>query len=224
MRQSLSLLLAAILGAACSGDASTSPTASTSSSTSYIVSLDSSTSRTDTLPVASLVPVNVHVFRSGSAVAGATVSWTVTAGHGAVSAASTTTDSLGHASIVWTLGDTVGVNELTAVSNDASVVMKAVAIPAALSTLARVTPDSAIVVAGASLSIAVKAVDRLGNAVSGATVTWSSSAGALTATSTTTGTSGNAETVFTSPATPGTYSITATLPGKASVTFTIVAL
>jgi hypothetical protein len=87
-----------------------------------------------------------------------------------------------------------------------------------------VTADSSAVVAGASLPLFVRAVDALGNGTSGVDITWSASAGQLTLTTTAAGSKGGASTVYTPPSTPGTYTVTATLPGKAAVTFTIVAL
>jgi hypothetical protein len=52
-------------------------------------------------------------------------------------------------------------------------------------------------------------------------VTWTSTAGTITPTATTTGPQGNAAVTFTTGAVPATYSITATSPGLTSVTFTL---
>lgn len=59
-------------------------------------------------------PVVVSVSRDGSALAGASVSWSVTAGGGSVSPATSATGADGTASTVWTLGPTAGANRLQA--------------------------------------------------------------------------------------------------------------
>lgn len=66
--------------------------------------------------------------------------------------------------------------------------------------------------------------DRDGGAhpVSGVAVSWAATGGALTATTTTSGASGNAEVVFSSDATPRSYSVTATASGFPALVFTIV--
>jgi len=95
-------------------------------------------------------------------------------------------------------------------------------VPGAVSTLARVSPDSQVVPAGAAITLTARPVDRFGNPVSGATVMWSTSGGVLSAATTTSGNQGDATTNFITDAAPGTYLVTATVNGKASVTFTVV--
>lgn len=64
----------------------------------------------ETLPA----PIVARVTRDGSALSGQTVAWSVTAGGGAVSPTTSTTDANGDASTTWTLGPTAGGNALEA--------------------------------------------------------------------------------------------------------------
>lgn len=76
---------------------------------------------------------------SGRALAGTSVSWTVVAGGGSVTPATSTTDSTGMASTRWTLGTTVGVNRATATvagSVSATFDATATAVPAVLISIA----------------------------------------------------------------------------------------
>jgi phage tail sheath gpL-like len=66
--------------------------------------------------------------------------------------------------------------------------------------------------------------DKSGNAVPGATVTWTASGGSLTTTSTVTGSSGNGQVVFSTDATPKSYTVTATVAGIGALTFKVVGL
>ena len=59
-------------------------------------------------------PLEVRVTRGGSAVAGTTVSWSVTDGGGSVNPTSSATDNAGMASTTWTLGATAGDNGVEA--------------------------------------------------------------------------------------------------------------
>lgn len=227
-------LAAALLGAsvlavlACSHDSTSSTVApptstdSSKSSTGLSIAIDSGISG-QTAPVGTAIAVRVHVTQSGAAVPSASVSWTVTAGHGSVAAATSTTDAGGLAQIQWTLGDTAGTNSLTAAIAGAQVEISATGIGGAASSMTKVSPDSQTVVAGATLTLTARVVDRFGNAVGGSSVGWSSSGGVLSSATTVTGPSGNATTNLVTAAAPARYSVTATLPGKASVTFLVIA-
>ena len=152
------------------------------------------------------------------------VAWAIGSGKGALSAPSTTTDSLGVASVLWTLGDTIGLNSLTASVGDGSVTWRVQGVAGAASSLTKVSADSDVVVTGGTLPLTARVVDRHGNPVAGAMVEWSSSAGDLSVTSAPSGATGDTETNFTAPAVPGTYTVTATLPGRGSVIFEVVAM
>jgi adhesin/invasin len=222
------LATVALAGAACSSDSSpTSPTSTTGTDTSttsngITIAIDSA-SLSDTAAVATAIPVRVRVTQNGSAVAGTTVVWTIDDGHGAISATSSLTDITGLATVSWTLGDTVGTNSLTAAISGASVTINATAVGGAASAIAKVSVDSDAVVAGAALPLTARVTDHLGNPTANATVVWTSSAGTLSADTSLSGSSGDATTNFTTPTTPGTYTVTASLPNIASVTFKIVA-
>ena len=66
-----------------------------------------------TLPAALVVSVKDA---AGTAVPGASVSWTVIAGGGSVTPTASTTDSAGLATTNWTLGAALGANRVTATS------------------------------------------------------------------------------------------------------------
>ena len=219
------LIVATFALAACSGDGSspTTPTTPTPA-TLYSVHLDSGVVDSASFTAGTVIPVRVRVFSGATPIYGITVTWSVTTGHGLLSTASTTTDTLGFGTVLWTLGDTVGVNTLSAAAGDGSVVWHVVGIPGSPSTLVRVSDDSSVVVAGATVPLTARVIDRHGNPVKDADVTWTSSAGEISAASVKTGGTGNAVTNFTAPATAGVYTVTATLPGRASITFTVSAI
>jgi hypothetical protein len=207
------------------GESSTSPGGGgPAAAPTFTVVLDSGIVDSANAPVGSVVTVRVKVTNAGAPAVLSTVTWTVGTGHGSVSATSSATDSSGRASIAWTLGDSVGLNSLTAASGDGSVQVRAIGIANIASSLAKVTLDSSAVVAGASLPIIVRVIDRFGNPVVGATVNWTSTGGAFSVTTSTSGSQGNVQTTFTTPSKPGVFSVTATLPGKASVIFQVVGL
>jgi len=139
-----------------------------------------------------------------------------------VSPASSTTDATGIATATWTLGDTARVYTLTAGITGASVTMQATATAGPVAALSKISPDTLVVAAGASTLVTVRAVDKLNNPVAGVVVSWTATGGALTAASTTTGASGDAEVVFSSDATPRTYGVSATANGLGTLTFTVV--
>jgi adhesin/invasin len=159
---------------------------------------------------------------NGASVNGQTTSWIAETGGGSLSAASTTTDANGHTSTDWTLGTAAGTNTLTATVAGAVVTITATGAPGALRGLTKASADPQTVVATASASFIVRAVDQFNNPIPGIVVDWTSSAGSLASTSSTTGTSGNAQTTLTTDAVPNVYTITATTSGFAPVTFTLI--
>jgi len=218
-------MVATLAVAACSKD-STSPAdggVTTPTPTVYSVTFDSGTVDSTAATVGTSIPIHIHVTKAGAGVANAPVTWTVSTGHGTVSSSTTTTDAGGGTFVNWTLGDTAGVNTISATAFDASATVRAIGTAGAAVSLAKVSTDSSAVVAGASIPLTVRAVDRGGNPVSGASIAWTTTGGALTGSSSTTGTAGNATIVLTTSA-KGTFSVTATLAGKGTVTFKVVAL
>jgi hypothetical protein len=69
------------------------------------------------------LPIVVHVSdQSGASLKNAVVNWTVLTGGGSVSAVTSLTDDNGNASVIWTMGPTVGAVSLRAeITNGASV-------------------------------------------------------------------------------------------------------
>jgi adhesin/invasin len=219
------LVAALCAAAACSHDTTSSPSPSTpgtsTSSSGLNISVDSAFANR-TAVVATLIPADVHVTLSGQPSAGVTVSWIVPAGGGSVSPASSTTDASGVATATWTLGDTARTYTLTAAITGASVTLQATATAGDPAALSKISPDTIVVAAGASTLVTVRAVDKLGNPVAGVVVAWTTTGGALTAATTTTGTSGNAEVAFSSDPTPRSYTVSATAAGLSTATFTVV--
>lgn len=208
----------------CGSDNGSGSTTGPGGSTAFTVELDTGIVDSATVFVGQTIPFRVKVVHDGAPAASMSVAFTVQTGHGLLSSASAVTDSLGIASVLWTMGDTVGVNTAAATSGDGSASLRAVAIGQGASALQRASADTSSVVNTSTVSLSVRAIDGFGNPVPNVTVTWAAVAGSLSVTSTTTGSSGTAQTNFTTPAVPGTYMVTATLPGQASITFTIIAL
>ncbi len=211
----------------CSHDSKSSVTEPTGTDTSkssagVVIAIDSEVTG-QTAVVGTAVPVRVHVTESGAPIPNTTVQWSVTGGNGKLSSASSVTDASGLAQVQWTLGDTAGTNAMTASITGAQVTIEATGTAAAPSAIAKVSADSQTVVPGGTVPLTARTVDRFGNPAGGVTVQWSTSGGTLSATSTLTGSSGNATTNLTTPAAAGRYQVTATFPGLGSVTFVVIA-
>jgi hypothetical protein len=111
------LALALMIGA-CSSDSSTAAVAAATPAQVTVVT--GSNAMTGTVG-AVLPPVQVEVQDASSApISGQTVTWTVISGGGVVNATSSTTDSNGIASVVWTLGPVAGTDSLLAAVNGTS--------------------------------------------------------------------------------------------------------
>lgn len=119
---------------------------------------------------------------AGVPVAGVEVDWAVTAGDGTLSAASSVTDQAGVASVIWTLGGTVGANTQglsatvsTLTDSSASFVASTTGPPA---TILIVSGDGQEGIAGALTAqpVVVLVQDAWNNPVAGATVQWRSTA------------------------------------------------
>ena len=164
----------------------------------------------------------------GNAVAGATVTWTVTAGGGTVSAGSNTTAADGSASVNLTLGTAAGANTVKAsITGGANAVFTATGTAGAAAQIALNAGNSQTVNAGTAVgtppSVIVK--DANGNPVSGVSVTFAvaSGGGSITGAAPTTNASGIATVgSWTLGATAGTNTLTATAAGLTGspVTFT----
>ena len=108
MRRSVFVCLCAAVFVAACGEDTTQPEPETR------VAVQSGDNQSQTVGAALDNPVVVRVSQDGSGLSGASVAWTVTGGGGSVSPTTSTTDSDGFASTVWTLGATAGANSLEA--------------------------------------------------------------------------------------------------------------
>lgn len=125
------------------------------------------------------IPPSVKVSDSrGNGVAGVAVNFAVASGGGSVTAANVTTNSAGIATVgSWTLGTTAGPNSLVATSGSLSgspVTFNATGTAGAPGLITIVAGDAQTAIAGTAAPIApsVKVTDQNGNAVAGATVTF----------------------------------------------------
>ncbi|HMU61450.1 MAG TPA: Ig-like domain-containing protein, partial [Gemmatimonadales bacterium] len=156
-------------------------------------------------------------------VAGATVTWTVMAGGGSVSAGTSMTDAAGEASIGWTLGPLVGANLQTlraSLAGGANVMFTATA-ALTTGTMALTGGDNQSAVAGEAVavmpSVQVKTPGGSGVPVQGVTVDWAVTAGGgtLSAATSVTNAAGIASIGWTLGATPGSNNqgLSATVAG-----------
>jgi len=123
------------------------------------------------LPVALGVSVKDS---SGRAVPAASVSWTVVAGGGSVTPATSTTDSAGLATTNWALGGAPGANRVTAtVAGLTPVTFDAMALAVATASVT-VTSPVAKVYEGDTVQLVATARDAAGNVLPGKPATWSS--------------------------------------------------
>ncbi|HEY9225275.1 MAG TPA: Ig-like domain-containing protein, partial [Gemmatimonadaceae bacterium] len=228
MRPLYYVLAAALAASACSSSSEsnvvptpTTPSGGPISPNGLTVVVDSGFSDR-TAVVATTVPARVHVTLNGRPAPNVTVAWAVAAGGGSVSPSATITDANGAASVTWTIGDTVRINTLSASSSGSSASMQVQSLPDAAVSLAKASPDSSAVVAGASVMLTVLVVDKFGNSVAGTPVSWTTSDGTLTITDTPTGPSGRAQVVLSTAATPAAYTVTATSGALGSASFKVV--
>jgi len=228
MRPLVFLLVA--LAVACSSDSSSSGSSSnpttptTPTTTGYSVTVDS-VFATRTAMVGTSLPSEVHVTLNGQPAAGVTITWTVSTGGGTANPTTSTTNSSGVATTVWTLGDTVRTSTLTGGIVAVSAANLSVTTTAGPATaIVRASADSVAVVAGGSTLLTARVTDKSGNAVPGATVTWAATGGSLTPGTSVTGPSGNADVVFSTDGAPKSYTVTATVAGIGALTFKVVGL
>lgn len=172
-------------------------------------------------PAAAILLVTAHVTHDGAAIPGAAIKFTVAAGSGLLSVDSTSTDTLGVATVLWTLGDTASrVNTLAIVSGDGQDSLHVIAVTGSPSYLVPVSSAPNDVAAGTPLTLQVRVTDRPGNAVAGATVFWTTTGGTLSSASSQTDGTGVARVTFTSSQT-GSFTVSAVLPETATRDFQV---
>jgi hypothetical protein len=154
------------------------------------------------------------------------VSWNIVDGGGSTSAAAVMTDSIGNATVGWTLDTIVKLDSIRAsIPQGATVVMWATGRPAAVANIVKVSGDSLSVAAGGdTLPLAVRITDRYGNPNKGVTIAWLATNGAtLNTIENRTDANGVANVVLTSGSAPGTYHVIGTFGSIPAVVFTVIA-
>ena len=168
-------------------------------------------------------PLVVSVLdQNGAAFAGASITFSVTAGMGTLSATTATTNANGHATTRLTLGNDAGTTTVTAtVEGLDPVTFTATAITP--HSLTKVSGDGQQGQAGEQLAkpFVVSVLDQNGSAFAGASVTFSVTAGGgtLSAVTDTTDASGRARTTLTLGNDAGTNTVAAIVEGLDPATF-----
>lgn len=207
-----------------SGSTDTPTTPTTPTTNAYSITVDSAFA-IRTAMVGTSLPAEVHVAQNSQPASGVTVTWSVSTGGGTANPTTSVTNSAGVATTTWTLSDTVRASTLTGgITGVSSANLQVTTTAGPPTMLVRAGPDSVAVVAGSSTLITARVTDKSGNAVSGVTVGWTSTGGALTTTTTVTGASGNGQVVFSTDAAPKSYTVTATVAGIGALTFKVVGL
>jgi hypothetical protein len=159
----------------------------------------------------------------GNPVSGVSVGFSSSAG--SVSPATVTTGANGQAQATLTLGNTPGAETVTATAGSLSATFSETALAGPVAQLVVTSGNNQSGTVGSALAApcVVTAQDKLGNAVSGVSVGFSSSAGSVSPATAVTGTNGQAQATLTLGNTPGTETVTATA-GSLSATFSETAL
>lgn len=159
----------------------------------------------------------------GNPVAGRTITWTVAAGRGSVSPATSVTDAAGRAQTVWTLGRFAGANAVNAWLDEATwVSFTAAGETGPPAFISKLKGDGQTGAAGAALPepLLVQVADQFGNLIDGATVTWAVTQGGGTVQPASSVTrSGAAQTTWTLGS-AGTNTLVAKLAGGLETVFT----
>lgn len=184
-------------------------------------SISTSVADNATFPAGSVIAVRATITHDAAVVLAAPVGWTVKEGGGSVSLATSTTDTLGQTSILWTLADSAGVNTLIIATTDRADTLSVVGTVGDPSYVNAVGADSTSTAAGAAATLQARVTDRTGNNVPGTAIEWTATGGTLSASTATSDASGISQVSFSAPA-PGSYFVTATLPGRATHIFQIV--
>jgi len=215
----LSALVAVVPLASCLGHSTTD--VSQTPDTGPYAAVSTELKDSSSAPAASVLLVRAHVTHDGIAIANAAVKFTVAAGHGLLSVDSTATDTLGVATVLWTLGDTATeVNSLAIVSGDGIDTLRVLAVAGSPSYLVPLGATMSDVATGTPVSVQVRATDRPGNPVGGATVFWVATGGSLSSPSSVTDANGVARVTFISGQV-GSFTLSAVVPETATRDFQI---
>jgi adhesin/invasin len=204
---------------ACGDDGPSDPT------TPRAIAKVSADSQTTTVGVPMTQPLVVVVTGGGETpLPDVEVVWGILAGGGTFNDTTTTTDANGHARVTYTPGTTPGRAEVGAAvpGLSTSFILTLVAGPA--TGLQKFGSDNPAAVVGSTLTLSVKMVDAYGNGIAGGVVNWSVSGGTVSAATSTTDAGGLASVTYTTGTAKGRYTLTATVQGLPSTTFTITAI
>ena len=164
-RWSMALAALAVMGAGACGNNDNNSTVPLLATT--ITTNAATNAQTGVVGTALAQPVGVIVAdQNGAPLANATVNWAVTAGGGSVASATSVTDASGNATVVWTLGTTVGTDSLHGVDRRRRETrfIAATATAAAASAVHVTSADTLTVTAGTTTApLVVKVVDQFGN-------------------------------------------------------------
>lgn len=156
------LMLATVAACSKSGDP-TSPT-----QTPAALRAQNGTLQSGTVGTILATPLTVVVTdASGKAVGGARVDWDASAGSGSTNPSSSTTNSQGVATTIWTLGTLAGTNRVTAqVSGVTPVVFSATALAGPAASVVA-TPELAFLGVGDTVRVRANVRDQYGNDIAG---------------------------------------------------------
>ncbi len=162
----------------------------------------------------------------GNPVSDATVEWARTAGAGALAATTSITAADGRASMVYTLGNVVGTESVTAsvagVANPASFSFRALAAGPTHIAIVSGSGQTAVVNTQLAAPFVARVTDDAGNPVGGATVGWTAVNGTIAAASVSDAT-GRTSAVMTLGSRAGSASANATIANGQRVTFSATA-
>ena len=126
----------------CLGGSSTEA-ASSPTDTGPYAAISTELKDSSSAPAATVLIVRAHVTHAGTAIPGAAVKFIVAAGNGLLSADSTATDTLGVATVQWTLGGAAAqTNTLAILSGDATDTLHVIAVAGSPSYLVPVSATS----------------------------------------------------------------------------------
>lgn len=195
----------------------------------YLLTITAGDTQTDTVAKTLAIPYAVKVTDpAGAAVAGITVSWSVTAGGGSITPSSTS-DAGGIATAMRTLGSIAGAVTARAAAGNAAVTFTATALAGPATHMLKSAGDVQTGAAGVALPVpfAVLVQDQYNNPVEGITVNWAVTVGtgSLSAVASNTDGSGVARTTLTLDNAGGANAVSASSVGLgAPLTFTATGL
>jgi adhesin/invasin len=216
MKPDVASLVVFVFLAGCHSSNSTTPTSA------KIVQVVSGDGQTVSVTEAAPAPLVVKVLdENGVPVSGATVGFSPRI----IASFSTapSTDASGITQTIVTAGTVAGSDTITASTGGATTFGTFVLTirPGAPDTLRKLAGDGQIAAPGTTLShpLVIDVKDKYFNNIEGASVTWTTTAGSLSATTTTSGTGGITQITLTLPNTQGITKVTARVSSTDSATF-----